>query len=111
MLDGTIMYDSRLVVPVCLQQDFLEGLHAAHQGIEGMQSRARETVFWPNINRDLEEIGARCSDCNVKAPSHEAIPPKPLESPDYPFQYVVADYCSIKAKTWLIFVKRFTGWV
>ena len=72
-----------------------------------MQSRARDTVFWPNITRDLEEIRARCSECNVKAPSQAANVPKPLVSPDYPFQYIVADI----GKTWLIFDDRFTGWV
>ena len=76
-----------------------------------MQARARETVFWPNITRDLEEIRARCSECILKVPSQGAIPPKPLASPDYPFQYVVVDYCSIRAKKWLIFADRFTGWV
>ena len=35
----------------------------------------------------------------------------PLVSPDYPFQFVVAHYCFIKAKTWLIFADCFTGWV
>ena len=44
MLDGTIMYHSRVVVPVCLQEEGLEGLHAAPKGIEGMQSKARETA-------------------------------------------------------------------
>ena len=90
-----------MVVPVCLQEEVLEALHADHLGIERMQARARETVFWPNITRDMEEIMARCSECNVKAPSQAAIPPKPLVSPDYPLQYMVADYCSIKLKTWL----------
>ena len=58
VLDGTVMYHSRVVVPVCLQEEVLEGLHAAHQGIEGMQARARETVFCPNITRDLVQSGA-----------------------------------------------------
>ena len=90
------MYHSRVVVPVCLQEEVLEGLHAAHQGVEGMHVRARKTVFRPNITRDLEEIRARCSQCNVKASSQAAIPPKPLMSPDYPFKQVMADYWFIK---------------
>ena len=56
MLDGTVMFHSRVVVPVCLQEEVLEGLHAALKGGEGMNTRARETVF---ITRDLEEIRAR----------------------------------------------------
>ena len=54
VLDGTIMYHSRVVVPVCLQEEVLEGLHAAHQGIEGMQSK----VFWPNITWKRSGPGA-----------------------------------------------------
>ena len=41
VLDGTIMYHSRVVVPVSLQEEVLEGLHAAHQGVEGLHARAR----------------------------------------------------------------------
>ena len=111
VLDNNVMYHSRVMVPVSLQEEVLAGLHAAHQGVEGMQSRAKETVFWPNITRDLEEIRARCRECNVKQPSQAPLPPRPLVSPDYPFQYIVADYCSIKAKTWLICADHFTGWV
>ena len=32
-MDGTVMYHSRVVVPVCLQEEVLQGLHAAHQGL------------------------------------------------------------------------------
>ena len=69
VLDGTVMYHFRVVVPVCLQEYVLGGLHAAHQEAAGMHARARETVFRPDITMDLEEIRARCSQCNVKAPS------------------------------------------
>ena len=86
VLDGTVINHSKMVVQVCLQEEVLEGLHTTHQGIEGMQARARETVFWPNITRDLEEIRARCSEYNMKASSQAAIHPKPLVSPDYAFQ-------------------------
>ena len=30
VLDGTIIYHSRVVVPVSLQEEVLEGLHVAH---------------------------------------------------------------------------------
>ena len=32
VLYETVMNHSRVVVPVCLQEEVLEGLHAAHQG-------------------------------------------------------------------------------
>ena len=73
----SVIYHSRVIVSVSLQEKVQEGLHAAHQGMEGMQSRAREMVFWPNITKDLEEIRARCRECKLKQPSQAALPPKP----------------------------------
>ena len=34
--DETVMYHSRVMVPVSLQEKVLEGLNVAHQGMEGM---------------------------------------------------------------------------
>ena len=91
------MYDSRVVVPETFRKEVIEGLHAVHQGVGGMFARAQDTVFWPGIYANLEAVRAGCGECNVKQPSQAALPPKPLASPDYPFQQIVADYCSIKA--------------
>ena len=34
-----------------------------------------------------------------------------MSSPEYPFHMMVADYCDIKGKMWLVTADRFTGWV
>ena len=68
-------------------------------------------MFWPGIFKDLETVRATCRDCCVRAPSQSAMPPAPLPSPEYPFHMLVADYCDIKGKTWLVTADRFTGWI
>ena len=111
VLDGCLMYGRRVVVPKSLQKAVLTGLHAAHQGVVSMSNRAQQAVFWPGIFKDLEATRAQCRDCCTKTPSQPALPPAPLTSPEYPFQMVSTDYCSIKGKTWLVIVDRFTGWL
>ena len=110
VLDGCLMYGNRLVIPKELRHEVLSHLHSAHQGVEGMLSRAKQTVFWPGLYSDLEKLRARCRECHVRAPSQPALPPHPIASPDYPFQQITADYCTIKSKTWLIIADRFSGW-
>ena len=39
------------------------------------------------------------------------MPPMPLASPDFPFQMVVADYFTVKSRTWLVVADRFSGWL
>ena len=111
VLEGCLMYGRRVVVPESLRKDVLAGLHAAHQGVVSMSNRAQQAVFWQGIFKDLEATRARCRDCCAKAPSQSALPPARLASPEYPFQMISTDYCTIKGKTWLVIVDRFTGWL
>jgi hypothetical protein len=109
--DGVPMYGRRVIVPVCLRGEVLDGLHAAHQCVTKMHDRAMHAVFWLGLYKDLEGVRNNCSYCNKSTPTQAALPPHELHSPDYPFQMIVMDYCSIKGKSWLICADRFTGWV
>ena len=44
-----------------MQVQILAKLHESHQGIEKTRLRARATVYWKNINRDIDEIVRKCS--------------------------------------------------
>ena len=46
-VDGVILYKERVVVPQKLRNEVISTLHAAHQGVQGMISRAKSSVFWP----------------------------------------------------------------
>ena len=49
--DGIIF---KVLIPESLRADVLAQLHQSHQGIEKTQLLAREGVYWPNINKDIE---------------------------------------------------------
>ena len=49
--DGVIIYNDRAVIPSNLRDSCLSTiLHSAHQGVSGMESRARSLIFWPGMN-------------------------------------------------------------
>ena len=68
-MDNVILYNRRVVIPSSLREEVLQGLHAAHQGVSGMQARAEQTVFWPGIYKDLVSTREACRECNIKATS------------------------------------------
>ena len=49
MLQGCIVWGSRVVMPLQGRQLILNELHQGHQGMVGMNSRARSIVWWPNM--------------------------------------------------------------
>ena len=56
--DGNVVwYNDRVVLPQTLRMKALDILHSAHQGVSGMEDRARTIVYWPGIT-NLSKISA-----------------------------------------------------
>ena len=109
-VDGVIIYNDRVVVPPSLRPNVIATLHAAHQGVSTMISRAESSVFWPGITKDIHEVRERCYHCNRNAPSNPGIPPVPPILPDYPFQCVCADFFTNQGVSYLVIVDRYSNW-
>ena len=66
--NGLIMRGERLVVPRSLRHSVLQDLHAAHQGLTRTKRRARQTVFWPHLKNDLDNLIWSCPQCACTPP-------------------------------------------
>ena len=52
--NGLLMYAQRMVVPKALQTETLSKLHQGHQGIVRCRLRAKISVWWPGLAKQLE---------------------------------------------------------
>lgn len=110
IIDGVVMYNDRIVVPVALRGRICQVLHAAHQGTNAMRQRAQATVFWPGITSCIDRTRAVCTICCRTAPSQPYLPPAEPFVPTYPFQAIAADYCTVAGQHYLVAVDRFSNW-
>jgi hypothetical protein len=109
--DGAILYCDRLVVPPSLRAEVLKALHAAHQGVTGMQARARQLVFWPGMSADIVRTREGCQECNRNAPSQAPPPPSnvcPVAAT--PFEAIFADFFEYQGHHYLVVGDRLSGW-
>ena len=88
--EGVLLYQDQVVVPSSLCPSSTSTL--AHQGTSAMERRARATVFWPGMWKDIRETREGCADCNRNAPSQAATLPLPSSPPSTPFEAVFADF-------------------
>ena len=70
VVDGILLFKSRIVVPKSLRSEILKDLHSAHLGFVRTKQRARQTVFWPKITSDIEDVVRACERCQCDRPSH-----------------------------------------
>ena len=61
--DGLVLRREALVVPPSERERVLHQLHQFHQGITKSQLLAHGCIFWPGINKAIEEVVCQCETC------------------------------------------------
>ena len=61
--DGLILKGTRIVVPSMKQAEILKRIHEGHLGLTKCKLRAKETVYWPGLNEQLEKLVLNCQLC------------------------------------------------
>ena len=61
--DGLILKGTRIVIPSKQCQAVLKQIHEGHLGFNKCKLRAKETVYWPRLNNELEDLVLNCQLC------------------------------------------------
>ena len=61
--NGLVTKGECIVIPKSMQNTVLKRIHDAHQGIEKCQLKARNSVYWRGINKDIEMMVRSCEIC------------------------------------------------
>ena len=104
MQNGLIFKGERLVVSTSLCEEMTEKLHSSHIGIQGCLKRARETLYWPGMNKKVEDYIAKCSTYNSYQSEQAKEPMISHHIPTRPWEKVGMDLFELNNRDFLITV-------
>ena len=61
--DGLVLKGRRIIIPDKKREEILKIIHEGHLGLNKCKMRAKETVYWPGINKQLEQLILNCQLC------------------------------------------------
>ena len=73
-----LLWGMRVIVPKKFQKKLLEELHKDHPGISRMKSVARSYIWWPGLDKSIEEMVKSCTSC-------QAVKHSPADAPVQPW--------------------------
>ena len=106
--NGLLLRGSRLLIPTTMRLEILDKIHAGHQGITKCRERARQSIWWPGLSNQLEELVKSCPKC-VKAQKQRAQPLMTSTFPDLPWQRVATDL--FEWKNYLLIVDYYSRFI
>ncbi|XP_037579458.1 uncharacterized protein K02A2.6-like [Dermacentor silvarum] len=101
--EGLLLKGSRIVVPSALQSGTLELLHDGHQGINRCKALARESVWWPGINNQIETLASNCPTC-AETRVQRSEPMLPSATPTRPWEEVGVDLFHLNGQDCVLLV-------
>ena len=80
----------RIIVPVEMRPEMLQYVHEGHQGKEKSLLRTRNTVFWPKMTYNIQQLIEKCIICQEHAKSQPIISTT-QELPPFPWHTLATD--------------------
>ncbi|XP_062538690.1 uncharacterized protein K02A2.6-like [Armigeres subalbatus] len=111
IVSDCLTYGERLVIPSKFRDRVLRVLHKGHPGVERMRSIARNYVYWPGIDEQINHRVRTCVECSRAAKTNSKTNMESWPTPEKPWQRIHADYAGpVDGNYYLIVVDAFGKW-
>ena len=111
VLQGCLMWGSRIVVPEKFRKDILEELHCSHLGVVKMKSISRSYMWWPRLNEDIVSLCRNCDCCQKISNMPTSAPLHPWLWPKKSWQRIHVDFAGpFKGKMYFVVVDAHSKW-
>ena len=109
--NGVVYKGNRVVVPKSLRSRMVKMLHKSHLGMVGTKQRARDLVFWPSMNAELEEVVVKCEVCLRHRNKQQKEPLIVHSLPDRPWSKVGGDLFELDGLHFVILVDYYSNFI
>ncbi|XP_060723274.1 uncharacterized protein K02A2.6-like [Tachysurus vachellii] len=106
-----VLYDDRIIIPQTMRSDILQRLHSGHQGIVKCRERAKCSVWWPGLSKEIQSLINNCKDCLETRPTQKREPLLTTPLPNRPWEKIGADICEVDKQHYLIVVDYFSRYI
>lgn len=111
IVDGLIFKGQRLVIPKKLRKEMIEKVHYTHLGLEKCKNRAREILYWPTMNNEIENAIQNCKSCIKFKRANVKEPMIARDIPGGPWEVLGLDVFNYKDSEWLLVVDYYSKYI
>ena len=104
VLESLILKGSCIVIPESCRDEILDQLHKGHFGSDRTKLQARDSVYWPNINKDIECLVKTCDLCQEHSCRNNKDPAISRDIPNQTWSMVQTDLFMLDGQSFILVV-------
>ena len=105
--EDIVVKGHRIIVPKDMREYMLNQVHKGHFGMDKCKMRMSNCCYWPNVNKEIEEMIRNCPTCLEFAPAKPKTKKKDMlhhEVPSTPWTKLATDIFHFQGANYLILV-------
>ena len=100
-----------MYIPASLRPTILTELHSTHTGMEKMKQLARRHVYWPGIDKEIENVVSSCVTCAKLNKNPPKVPVHKWEPATAPWARIHIDYAGPKDGIYyFVVIDAYSNW-
>ena len=112
LVGQVVMRENSVVMPESLWKKTITLSHEGHLGMVRTKASLRERVWWPQIDKQVEEAIRACHPCQLVRPRAKPEPIRSSRLPDGPWQEISIDLLEISnGKHLLVVADYYSCWI
>ena len=104
ILDGLLLKGTRIIIPKVCCKEVLSKLHEEHFGVERTKLRARDSVYWLVMYKEIEAMVKTCEKCQEFSRRNNKDPILPRELPLVAWTLLEMDLFTCKNTNFLLVI-------
>ena len=109
-LNDLLLKGDRIIIPSVMRREILSRIHEGHLGVEKCKKRAHQSVFWPGLNNQVEQVVGHCETCLKLLLSKLNDPLLPHKLLTRPWQKVGSDLFQFANDHYMVVVDYYSLW-
>ncbi len=109
--NGIVYKGDRIVIPRVLRGDMVKRIHKAHLGMVTSKQRARDLIFWPGMNSQIEDTIRRCEVCLKYRNKQPKEPMTAHDVPNGPWKKVASDIFELYSQYYIVLVDYYSNFI
>ena len=106
--DGILYKGARLIIPKSERASILKVLLMGQYAIDKMSLRARETVYWPGMSKDISHTYHHCHICAKFARTQQRETLQFIETPQTTWEQLGLDIFTLRNTQYLLVIDYFS---
>ena len=112
ILDNCVLWGNRLIIPEAGRKEVLEILHEGHPGITKSKQIARQVIWWPGVDNDIDQAVRLCQQCQQNQKNPDKAPLHVWEWPTVPWRRIHIDHLGpVEGRTIFVAIDAHSKWI